>query len=132
MVLLYQLSPHANNISPLFVITPHQSITFPECKEMFLEDCLAWINHEMIEVLNITDYDQVIHAKRSLSDSGYNKAVIITDLTASYVLGKNNDGQVTYPYIWNEVHADTIDPSTGQASAGVWPDAASLEGPCGR
>ena len=39
----------------------------------------------------------VIHEKRNADQGGYNKVVIVTDLTASLVKGRLSDGQVSYP-----------------------------------
>lgn len=54
----------------------------------------------------------VIHEKRTPDQAGYNKVVIVTDLTASAVVGRDNDGIVSYPFMWD-------DPSTGLRTLGV-------------
>jgi hypothetical protein len=54
----------------------------------------------------------VIREKRSPDQPGYNKVVIVTDLTASNVLGRNNDGKVSYPFMWD-------DAKTGLRTLGV-------------
>ena len=46
--------------------------------------------------------DYVIHEKRNPSQEGYNKVVIVTDLTASFVKGRLNDGIVSYPFFWDD------------------------------
>lgn len=94
----------------LYYIKIKQTISFPECKELFLEDCLAVISTEMIN-LGMLNYTEVIHEKRNLNQAGYNKVVIITDLSAELVTGKNHDGKVTFPFFWEEV-----DPATSVMS----------------
>lgn len=61
--------------------------------------------------LGMLNYTEVIHEKRNLNQAGYNKVVIITDLSAELVTGKNHDGKVTYPFFWEEV-----DPATSVIS----------------
>lgn len=76
------------------------TITFPECNERLLEHCLAIISAQMEELQ--LDAEFVIHRKRDPYIEGYNKVVLVTDMTASYVKGRNEDGVVTYPFPWND------------------------------
>lgn len=85
--------------------TTFQTITFPECRDKMLEDCLVILSHEMAELQMTADIE--IHEKRSadcdktvfkdICEDGHNKVVIVTDLTASLVKGRLGDGQVSYP-----------------------------------
>ena len=63
------------------------------------------------------DNARIVHDKRNLAQEGYNKVVIITDLTATAVKGKNGDGKVHYEFPWD-------DATEGQARIlndnGVW------------
>ncbi|KAL3778670.1 hypothetical protein ACHAW5_000458 [Stephanodiscus triporus] len=77
------------------------AITFPECVEMFLQDCLSTINSQ-VQSLGLATIETVVHEKRNLSQPGYNKVVIITDLSAQRVLGQAGDGIVTYPFLWDD------------------------------
>lgn len=81
-----------------------QTIQFPECLHLYLEDCLETLEEQVTELQ--MDYDQVdklIHSKRDPeNDPGYNKVVIITNLDGSLVTGKNHDGIVEYPWQWDE------------------------------
>lgn len=86
------------------------TISFPECRELFLEDCLQLISSELAALE--MSCEVVIREKRSPDQPGYNKVVIVTDLTASAVAGRNNDGIVTYPFLWD-------DPQTGARTLGV-------------
>lgn len=54
----------------------------------------------------------IIHEKRSPNQDGYNKVVIVTDLTAQNVVGRDNDGIVSYPFTWD-------DPTHGPIQLGV-------------
>ena len=58
------------------------------------------------------DCEIVIHEKRSIAQEGYNKVVIVTNLQADMVKGRNNDGIVSYPFMWD-------DAETGLKSLGV-------------
>ena len=48
------------------------------------------------------DVDFIIHEKRLPDQAGYNKVVIVTDLTATVVKGRSNDGIVSYPFFWDD------------------------------
>mmetsp|Transcript_31900 Transcript_31900/g.67069 ORF Transcript_31900/g.67069 Transcript_31900/m.67069 type:complete len:331 (+) Transcript_31900:123-1115(+) len=76
------------------------TISFPECKERFLEDCLDIIREQVID-LGI-DAEFTIHEKRGMHQENYNKVVLVTDMTATYVKGRNNDGIVSYPFPWDD------------------------------
>lgn len=76
------------------------TITFPECRDKLLEDCLEILSNEMAELQMTADI--VIHEKRNADQSGYNKVVIVSDLTASLVKGRLADGQVSYPFMWDD------------------------------
>ncbi|KAL7461791.1 hypothetical protein ACHAXS_002197 [Conticribra weissflogii] len=76
------------------------TITFPECQEKFLEDCLQIISAQLAELE--MECDIIIHEKRTIDQENYNKVVIVTDLTAELVKGKNNDGKVSYPFMWDD------------------------------
>lgn len=54
----------------------------------------------------------IIREKRTLSQPGYNKVVIVTDLSATVVKGRNGDGIVSYPFMWE-------DPISGLRTLGV-------------
>jgi hypothetical protein len=74
------------------------TIMFPECRELFLEDCLQLISNELAALQMSAEV--IIHEKRSADQPGYNKVVIVTDLSAEVVKGRNNDGIVSYPFMW--------------------------------
>lgn len=76
------------------------TITFPECKEMLLDNCLNLISAELLELELSAEF--IIHEKRNQYQEGYHKVVIVTDLTADRVLGKLNDGKVDYPFLWDD------------------------------
>ena len=44
----------------------------------------------------------VLHEKRNSDQDGYNKVVIVTNLAATQVKGRGNDGIVNYPFLWND------------------------------
>lgn len=46
--------------------------------------------------------DIITHSKRNIDQDGYNKVVIVTDLSATYVKGRLNDGVVDYPFLWDD------------------------------
>ena len=48
------------------------------------------------------DCDIIIHEKRTIDQPGYNKVVIVTNLAATLVKGRNNDGIVSYPFMWDD------------------------------
>ncbi|KAL3775567.1 hypothetical protein ACHAW5_001586 [Stephanodiscus triporus] len=77
------------------------AISFPECVEMFLQDCLDTINSQ-VQSLGLATIETVVHEKRNLSQPGYNKVVIITDKPAERVMGQAGDGIVTYPFLWDD------------------------------
>lgn len=60
----------------------------------------------MVELMEYTQLEKtpayVIHEKRNPSQEGYNKVVIVTDLTASFVKGQKQDGIVSYPFYWDD------------------------------
>lgn len=76
------------------------TLTFPECKEQLLEFCLQILNRQLIELQMEAEY--IVHEKRNENQDGYYKVVLITDLTATNVKGKNNDGIVNYPFLWDD------------------------------
>ena len=80
-------------------------ITFPECVEQLLETCLSIINSE-IGNLGLSTIETVIHPKRNENQEGYNKVVIITNMLADLVMGKDGNGYVEYPFLWNEKAAE--------------------------
>lgn len=84
----------------LFLMT----LTFPECEERLLSHCLGILNKQLLELERECEF--VIHEKRTVDQDGYNKVVIITDMTASFVKGRQGDGIVEYPFLWD-------DPATG-------------------
>mmetsp|Transcript_27064 Transcript_27064/g.56366 ORF Transcript_27064/g.56366 Transcript_27064/m.56366 type:complete len:321 (-) Transcript_27064:156-1118(-) len=73
---------------------------FPECKEKFLSECLEILAQQM--VLLQQEFEIIIHHKRNSDQDGYNKVVIVTDLTGGYVKGKLSDGVVQYPFLWDD------------------------------
>jgi len=79
-------------------------MTFPECQQHLLSHCLAILNKQLMDLHK--DVEFVIHEKRTLDQDGYNKVVIITDMSASTVMGRQGDGIVEYPFLWD-------DPATG-------------------
>mmetsp|Transcript_2123 Transcript_2123/g.4061 ORF Transcript_2123/g.4061 Transcript_2123/m.4061 type:complete len:183 (+) Transcript_2123:488-1036(+) len=76
------------------------TITFPECQRKYLEDCLQIISAQLAELE--MECDIIINEKRTIDQESYNKVVIVTDLTAELVKGKNNDGKVSYPFMWDD------------------------------
>mmetsp|Transcript_15043 Transcript_15043/g.27218 ORF Transcript_15043/g.27218 Transcript_15043/m.27218 type:complete len:324 (-) Transcript_15043:106-1077(-) len=76
------------------------TLTFPECKEQLLEFCIQILNRQLIELQMEAEF--IVHAKRDQHQDGYYKVVLITDLTATNVKGKNNDGIVNYPFLWDD------------------------------
>jgi len=50
--------------------------------------------------------EYVIHEKRTQDQAGYNKVVIITDMSAQFVSGRLHDGIVEYPWAWQELTYD--------------------------
>ena len=77
-----------------------KTITFPECEQKFLADCLEILNQELYQLE--LDAEIVVHEKRNIDQSGYNKVVIVTDLSATSVQGGDNDGKVLYPFLWDD------------------------------
>lgn len=77
-----------------------QTITFPECRERLLDDCLAIIEEDLASLGKVAELE--IHNKRIAEVEGYYKVVIITDLTATNVKGRNHDGIVSYPFAWKD------------------------------
>ena len=47
----------------------------------------------------------VVHEKRNGDQEGYNKVVIVTNELADRVVGRNGDGIVTYPFLWNDAQS---------------------------
>jgi len=78
-------------------------VSFPQCVQHYINHCIAMINRELRR-LGLSTVDMVVHEKRSeLPDQeGYNKVVIITNELADRVVGRDGDGKVTYPYLWND------------------------------
>ncbi|KAL7547604.1 hypothetical protein ACHAWF_010886 [Thalassiosira exigua] len=76
------------------------TIRFPECNGKYLDDCLQILNEELAALQ--MDCDIVVHEKRNRDQEGYNKVVIVTDLTATHVRGRFNDGVVHYPFLWDD------------------------------
>ena len=46
-----------------------------------------------------------MHEKRNGDQEGYNKVVIVTSELADRVVGRNGDGIVTYPFLWNDAQS---------------------------
>lgn len=86
-------------------------ITFPECIERLLEECLDLINAD-IGRLGLSTIEVVVHDKRNANQEGYNKVVIITNDLADKVKGRAGDGIVSYPFLWD-------DPAQGPRTLGV-------------
>ena len=86
-------------------------ISFPECVEKLLQDCLDTINGQ-VSALGLATLEIIVHEKRNLSQPGYNKVVIITNELADRVKGRAGDGMVTYPFLWDDL-------ATGLKSLGV-------------
>lgn len=74
------------------------TISFPECREKFLEECIDILHAQLLE-LDI-EAQLITLYKRKEDDAEYNKVVIVTDLTAATVKGRTNDGMVQYPFSW--------------------------------
>jgi hypothetical protein len=92
------------------VLLIFKAITFPECVEMFLQDCLDTINNQASAV-GVATFEVIVHEKRNIDQPGYNKVVIITNSMADRVMGRAGDGIVTYPFLWED--------SNGWKSLGV-------------
>ena len=86
-------------------------ISFPECVDILLQDCLDTINGQ-VSALGLATLEIIVHEKRNLSQPGYNKVVIITNELADRVKGRAGDGMVTYPFLWDDL-------ATGLKSLGV-------------
>lgn len=86
-------------------------ITFPECLQMLFQDCLEVINNDIANI-GLGTIEVVVHEKRNGDQEGYNKVVIVTNELADRVVGRNGDGIVTYPFLWN-------DSQTGPRALGV-------------
>ena len=99
----YPLLTH--NINHSILPVSLQTISFPECKGAFLERCLEILNDELIDI-SIEGAEYVIHEKRTQDQAGYNKVVIITDMSAQFVSGRLHDGIVEYPWAWQELTYD--------------------------
>lgn len=76
-------------------------VTFPECVERFLDDCLNTINDDLPD-LGLSTIEVVVHEKRNSDQAGYNKVVIVTNELADRVRGRAGDGLVSYPFLWDE------------------------------
>jgi len=76
-------------------------VTFPECLNMFLTDCLAIINSQ-ISSIGLATVEIVVHEKRNLNQEGYNKVVIVTNEMADKVVGRAKDRIVSYPFMWDD------------------------------
>ena len=92
-------------------ILQFKMISFPECVEKLLQDCLDTINGQ-VSALSLATLEIIVHEKRNLSQPGYNKVVIITNELADRVKGRAGDGMVTYPFLWDDL-------ATGLKSLGV-------------
>ncbi|KAL7528147.1 hypothetical protein ACHAWF_007769 [Thalassiosira exigua] len=77
-----------------------EAITFPECGEHLLDECLQIISQQLAELQ--IDATTVVREKRNEDQEGYYKVVIVTDLTATLVKGKHGDGMVDYPFLWDD------------------------------
>jgi hypothetical protein len=87
------------------------SVSYTECIELFLQDCLEKINGSIGD-LGLASIEIIVNEKRNINQVGYNKVVIITNSMADRVQGQSGDGMVTYPFLWE-------DPVNGFRSLGV-------------
>jgi hypothetical protein len=71
------LFSHSFSFSNIHTYISLQTITFPECEGHFLADCLEILNQELYQLQ--LDAEIVVHEKRNIDQSGYNKVVIVTD-----------------------------------------------------
>jgi len=78
---------------------------------MLFQDCLELINDDIANI-GLGTIEVVVHEKRNADQEGYNKIVIVTNELADRVVGRNGDGIVTYPFLWN-------DAQTGPRALGV-------------
>lgn len=85
--------------------------TFPECVELWYEDCVDLINADL-DRIGLSSIEMVVHQKRNHDQDGYNKVVIVTNQRADKVVGRTGDGIVTYPYQW-------YDAQSGERTLGV-------------
>lgn len=76
-------------------------ITFPECVGTLFEECLGVINGEL-EGLGLATIEIAVREKRSIDQEGYYKVVIITNELADRVFGREGNGIVSYPFLWDD------------------------------
>ena len=76
-------------------------ISFPECINVLLADCIATINTQLGSI-GLQTVEVVIHEKRNPDQDGYNKVVIVTNELADLVVGQQGDGIVEYPFLWDD------------------------------
>jgi len=62
-------------------------ISFPDCMEQFLSDCMETINKDL-KKLGLSTIEMLVHEKRNIDQEGYNKVVIVTDKKARVVVGR--------------------------------------------
>lgn len=86
----------------IHLILHFKAVTFPECVEKFLQDCLNAINSQ-VAALGLATLEIIVREKRNLNQPGYNKVVIITNELADRVKGRAGDGYVNYPFLWDDV-----------------------------
>ena len=76
-------------------------ITFPECLGLIFQECLDAINSQIADI-GLSTIEVVVHEKRNADQEGYNKVVLIMNELADRVIGKADDGIVTYPFQWDD------------------------------
>lgn len=91
------------------------SISFPECVDVLLADCIETINTQLASI-GLSTVEVVIHEKRNPDQDGYNKVVIVTNELADLVVGQQGDGIVEYPFLWD----DKISGSRALGVDGKW------------
>ncbi len=78
-------------------------ITFPECLEQLFQNCLRILNGQLQDLgLSPADVEMVINEKRTIDQPGYNKVVIVTDMLAERAVGRLGDGEIVYPFEWDD------------------------------
>ena len=78
-----------------------QMISFPECIDVLIADCIQTINTQLGSI-GLQTVEVVIHEKRNPDQDGYNKVVIVTNELADLVVGQQGDGIVEYPFLWDD------------------------------
>lgn len=68
-------------------------ISFPECVDTLLDECITKINEQLASI-GLQTVEVVIHEKRNPDQDGYNKVVIVTNELADLVVGQQGDGIV--------------------------------------